>query len=90
MVGTTGTFDWVELRPASTDGRVALSLWAASSTTTAYAIEYWGTLRVEPNTTATSLRLYNTLLLDRYVRSISEIDPGGPTPASPPSTLPNA
>ena len=76
VVGTTGTFDWVELRPATTDGRVALSLWAASSTTTAYAIEYWGTLRVEPNTSATSLRLYDTLLIDRYVRSVAEIDPG--------------
>jgi SpoIID/LytB domain protein len=76
VTGTTGTFDWVEMRPASTDGRVALSLWATSATTTAYTIEYWGTLRVEPNTTATSLRLYNTLLLDRYVRAVAEIDPG--------------
>ena len=76
VVGTTGSFDWVELRPASTDGRVALSLWATSSTTAAVAVEYWGTLRVEPNASATSLRLYDTLLLDRYVRSVSEIDPG--------------
>jgi SpoIID/LytB domain protein len=76
VVGTTGTFDWVELRPASTDGRVALSLWAASSTTSAYNIEYWGTLRVEPNTSAGALQLFNTLLLDRYARDVSEIDPG--------------
>ena len=76
VVGTIGTFDWIEVQPASTDGRVALSLWATSATTTAYAIEYWGTVRVEPNTAATSLRLYNTLLLDRYVRAVAEIDPG--------------
>jgi SpoIID/LytB domain protein len=76
VVGTTGTFDWIEVRPDSTSGRVALSLWATSTTATAYAIEYWGTLRVEPNTTATSLRLYDTLLLDRYVRAVAEIDPG--------------
>jgi len=76
VVGTTGSFDWVEVRPASTDGRVAAALWATSGTTTAYNIEYWGTLRVEPSTTATSLRLYNTLLLDRYLRAIAEIDPG--------------
>jgi stage II sporulation protein D len=76
VVGTTGSFDWVEVRPDSTDGRVGLSLWAASTTATASTIEYWGTLRVEPNTSAASLRLYDTLLLDRYVRSIAEVDPG--------------
>jgi stage II sporulation protein D len=83
VTGTAGTFDWVEMRPASTDGRVALSMWATSATATATAIEYWGTLRVEPNTTATSLRLYNTLLLERYVRAVSEIDPGWANSALP-------
>jgi stage II sporulation protein D len=76
VAGTTGTFDWVELRPDSTDGRVGLSLWATSATTAASTIEYWGTLRVEPYVAGTALRLYNTLLMDRYVRSISEVDPG--------------
>ncbi len=76
VAGIDGTFDWVELRPESTDGRVSLSLWATSSTTTAGTIEYWGTVRVEPNTTAASLRLYNIVLLDRYARGVSEIDPG--------------
>jgi stage II sporulation protein D len=83
VTGVTGSFDWVEMRPATTSGRVALSLYAASTTTTAYAIEYWGTIRVEPNTSATSLRLYNTLLLDRYVRAVSEIDPGWANSALP-------
>ena len=83
VTGVTGSFDWVEMRPDSTDGRVALSLYAASTTTSAFAIEYWGTIRVEPNTTATSLRLYNTLLLDRYVRAVSEIDPGWANAALP-------
>ena len=83
VTGVTGSVDWVEMRPDSTDGRVALSLYAASTTTAAYAIEYWGMIRVEPNTAATSLRLYNTLLLDRYVRSVSEIDPGWANSALP-------
>ena len=83
VTGVTGSFDWVEMRSDSTSGRVALSLYAASTTTAAYAIEYWGTIRVEPNTTATSLRLYNTLLLDRYARAVSEIDPGWANSALP-------
>ena len=76
VVGVTGTFDWAELRPESTNGRVALTLWATSSTATGSTNEYWGKIRVEPYASATSLRLYNTVLLDRYTRGVSEIDPG--------------
>ena len=76
VAGATGTFDWVELRPETTDGRVSLSFWATSSTTAASITEYWGAVRVEPNTSVTSLRLYNTVLLDRYARGVAEIDPG--------------
>jgi stage II sporulation protein D len=76
VVGITGTFDWVELRPDSTDGRVGLSLWTASTTTSAYGVEYWGTIHVQPGSSASTLLLYNLVTLDRYTRSISEIDPG--------------
>jgi SpoIID/LytB domain protein len=55
---------------------VSLSFWATSSTTAASTTEYWGTVRVEPKTSATSLRLYNIVLLDRYARGVAEIDPG--------------
>jgi SpoIID/LytB domain protein len=76
VVGTTGTFDWVELRPDTTDGRVGLSLWTASTTTSAYSIEYWGTIHVQPGSSATTLLLYNVVPLDLYARGVSEIDPG--------------
>ena len=83
VVGTTGAFDWVELRPDSIDGRVSLSLRATSSTATASVNEYWGTVREEPNSSASSLRLYNTVLLDRYTRGVSEVDPGWANPGLP-------
>jgi len=76
VTGVTGAFDWEELRPESTDGRVRLSLYATSSTTSASTYEYWGTGRVEPYASSASLRLYNIVLLDRYTRGVSEIDPG--------------
>jgi SpoIID/LytB domain protein len=76
VAGVEGAFDWVEVRPDSTDGRVVATR-KATSTSTALDREYWGTLKVQPDTTAASLRLYNTVLLDRYIRAVtvSEIDP---------------
>jgi stage II sporulation protein D len=76
IVGMAGTFDWIEVRPASTSGRVAVALKAASSSSSAYRIEYWGKIRVERNGGYNSLRVYNTLLLERYLRGVAEIDPG--------------
>jgi stage II sporulation protein D len=73
--GTSGTFDWVEMRPASTSGRVALAV-RRSSSSSATKIEYWGTVRVERNGRNTSLRVYNTVLLERYLRGVAEVDPG--------------
>ncbi len=76
VTGIEGAFDWVEVRPDSTDGRVVATR-KATSTSAALDREYWGTLKVQPDTAAVSLRLYNTVLLDRYIRAVtvSEIDP---------------
>ncbi len=76
VVGAKGTFDWIEVRPGSTSGRVAVALKATTSTTTARKIEYWGKVRVERNGGYSSLRVYNTLSLERYLRGVAEIDPG--------------
>ena len=74
VVGTAGTFDWVELQPASTGGRVIVNLMATSSAT-AVSYEYWGKMHVQPDTSTGALRLYNTLLLDLYIRGLAEILP---------------
>jgi SpoIID/LytB domain protein len=72
--GITGAFTWIEVRPESTSGRVAATLRATSSSSV-YKSEYWGKVRVEAIGTK-SLRVFNTLQLERYVRSVAEIDPG--------------
>jgi stage II sporulation protein D len=82
VAGTTGTFEWVEVRPDSTAGRVAVTLKGSSSTSTGTKAEYWGKMRVERNGGYSSLRMYNTVLLERYLRSVAEIDPGWADAAS--------
>ncbi len=81
--GTAGTFDWIEVRPATNTGRVAVTLKATSSTGTGLRAEYWGKMRLEKNGGYGSLRLYNTVLLERYLRSVAEIDPGWANAGSP-------
>jgi SpoIID/LytB domain protein len=83
VAGTARTFDWVEVRPASTAGRVAVTLKGTSSTGTGVKAEYWGTMRVERNGSYCSLRLYNSVLLEHYLRSVAEIDPGWADAGSP-------
>ena len=78
VVGTAGTFDWVELQPASSSGRVIVNLMATSSAT-AVSYEYWGKMHVQPDTSTGALRLYNTLLLDLYIRGLAEISPSWAT-----------
>jgi stage II sporulation protein D len=90
VTGVTGAFDWVDLRPDTADGRVGASLWAASSTATAYTNEYWGTVRVQPSTTAAALMLFDTLPLERYMCGISEVDPGWANSGLPSQYAPEA
>ena len=83
VAGIAGTFEWIEIRPASAAGRVAVTLKASSSTGAGVKAEYWGKLRLERNGSYSSLRLYNTVLLERYLRSVAEIDPGWANARSP-------
>ena len=80
--GMQGSFDWVEIRPESIDGRVARTSWASSGAS-ATTREYWGTIRVEPYSSAGALRLSNTVLMERYLRGVAEIDPGWANSALP-------
>lgn len=75
-----GLFRMVEMVPDEfpSPGRVEIGL-----TTSAGAIdprEYWGTIRVQPGEGAADLWVYNFVPLEKYVRSIAEIDYDWATP----------
>jgi SpoIID/LytB domain protein len=75
--GKEGPFDYVELRPAtggdeSAEGRVAIQL-KTTGATYDYR-EYWGTIRVQAGDDAGKLWAYNYVALEKYVRSIAEVD----------------
>ncbi|MFH1833824.1 MAG: SpoIID/LytB domain-containing protein, partial [bacterium] len=75
--GTQGPFDYVELRPGGggdeqSAGRVAVQL-KTSGATYDYR-EYWGTMRVQPGDDAGDLWVYNYVPLEKYVRSIAEVE----------------
>ena len=92
--GSQGPFDYIELRPdtASADpvgdgpsdvaeGRVAIQL---KTTGAAFDYrEYWGALRVQPGDGAGRLWVYNHVPLEKYVRSIAEVDYDWAMPGSP-------
>ena len=87
VAGVDGTFDWVELRPESTDGRVSLSLWATSSTTTAGTPANTGAqsgwnLTPRPPRSASTTSSLSTGTPAACRRSIRD----GPIPAFPAST----
>jgi stage II sporulation protein D len=74
VAGIAGSFDYIEVRPGSGDGRVAIQLQATSgSSFTPTPREYWGDMRLQPY--QGEVRLYNYVLLDRYTRGIAEIMP---------------
>jgi SpoIID/LytB domain protein len=75
--GAQGPFDYIEVRPVRTgddpaEGRVAIQL-KTSSKTLSYR-EYWGAMRVQPGDDAGELWVYNTLPIEKYLRSIAEVD----------------
>ncbi len=75
--GTEGPYDYVELQPARTgddpaEGRVAIQL-KTSGATYDYR-EYWGSIRVQYGDDPGELWVYNVVKLEKYVRSIAEVD----------------
>ena len=55
------------------DGRVKITLWT-SATTHVTAREYWGNMRVQYSSAAGKLWVYNYVPIDKYVRSIAEVE----------------
>jgi SpoIID/LytB domain protein len=86
--GPQGPFDYIELRPercagTPADGRVAVQF-KSTPTSSPYAYrEYWGTIRVQPGSTAGTLWVYNFVAVDMYVRNIGEVDLDWAMPTQP-------
>jgi len=72
--GSQGPYDYVDVRPVTggAEGRIAIQL-KTSYETVDYR-EYWGTIRVQPSDVSGKLWVYNFVLLEKYVRSIAEVD----------------
>ncbi len=75
--GTQGPYDYVELRSVRTgedpgEGRVAIQL-KTSGATYDYR-EYWGSIRLQYGDDPGELWVYNIVKLEKYVRSIAEVD----------------
>lgn len=76
--GVTGPYDYVELRPAGANdgtatGRVEVRLTPKGSSAV-LSREYWGIIRVQYGDGPGELWTYNFVPLERYVRSIAEVD----------------
>ena len=71
--GKQGPFEWVEARPA-TGGRTRLQFRTSAGATPIEAREYWGKMRVEPSPTAGYLTVLNLVSIEKYLRSIAEVD----------------
>ena len=84
--GSQGPFDYVEVTPKAPDsgtggsdgtaveGRVSIQFKTSSDATAIAPREYWGTIRVQPSDVTDKLWVYNFVLLEKYVRSIAEVD----------------
>jgi stage II sporulation protein D len=81
-----GSFEQVELVPgagdaaaAGSEGRVEIGLTTGRGTVIEPR-EYWGTIRVQPGDDPSDLWVYNLVPLEKYVRSIAEVDYDWATP----------
>ena len=68
---TQGPYQAVEVRPGA-EGRLGVYFSTASEND--LLREYWGTIRVEPSDTEGYLTAYNLVHLEKYVRSIAEVE----------------
>lgn len=90
--GQEGPFDWVKGVPTldggGNEGRVKLRLRTSSGLQAAK--EYWGSMQVTKATAAGYLNVYNYVLLEKYTRSIAEVDPAWAKASVPASYAPEA
>jgi peptidoglycan hydrolase-like amidase len=87
--GKQGPFDWVEARPA-TGGRTKVQFRTTVDATPLEAREYWGKMRVEPSPTAGYLTVFNLVPIEKYLRSIAEVDYDWARPNRPAAYAPEA
>ena len=71
--GKQGPFDWIEARPAP-GGRTSLQFRTAAGASPIQAREYWGKMRLETSPTAGYLMVFNLVPIEKYLRSIAEVD----------------
>jgi len=71
--GKQGPFDWVEARPAA-GGRTKAQFRTTASATPIEAREYWGKMHVEASPTAGYLSVFNLVPIEKYLRSVAEVD----------------
>ena len=74
QVAGQGIFDYMQVRPESTTGRVAVSMQVTSTSTAIAYREYWGFMRIDPMSQS-ALYATNWVLLDDYARGVAEIKP---------------
>ncbi len=70
-----GPFDWVEARPAA-GGRTKVQFRTAADAAPIAAREYWGKMHVEPSLTDGYLAVFDLVPIEKYLRSIAEVDYG--------------
>lgn len=75
--GEEGPFDWVKATPAGAGGadpgRISIALTTGAGLQPAK--QYWGSMQVTQAAAAGCVNVYNYVLLERYTRSIAEVDP---------------
>jgi SpoIID/LytB domain protein len=77
--GGATTYDYVDLKPDTTAGRVTVvpsTLWSGGDRS------YWGFIRIKPDTTNSKVLIHNILPIDKYVAGVAEISPDWAKPAS--------
>ncbi len=76
--GAATAYDYVDLTPVSADGRVKVApsvLWSSGTPR-----QYWGYIRIIPNSTQAKLYIHNFVPIDKYVAGVSEIAPDWAVP----------
>ncbi len=90
--GEEGPFDWVKGVPTldggGNEGRIKIRLRTVSGLQAAK--EYWGSMQVAKAAAAGYLNVYNYVLLEKYTRSIAEVDPAWAKASVPASYAPEA
>jgi SpoIID/LytB domain protein len=91
--GKQGPFDYVELQPIASDSGAGEGRVAVQFKTEAKIYDYrefWGSMRVQYGDGPGDLWAYNIVKLDKYVRSIAEVDYDWAMPSHPSSYAPEA